>query len=71
MKKKNILVYILIGILGTAAFVAGWALVDLLLGNTKTYTDGLKNVLDWVLGVFFGASLAVFMWKKGDKDSGK
>lgn len=70
--KKGLLKYILVGVLACAVFLVGFSLIDMLLDSEKTFADGFKSVLDWILGVCFGSSCAYSLWKKDNKkDSGK
>lgn len=71
MKKKNPLVYVLIGVIAAVAFVAGWAGIDVLLGNAKDFVSGMKNLVTIVLAVLFGGSVASSLWKKGNKGNEK
>lgn len=69
MKKgKNPVVYILIGVLAAAAFVAVWSLIGLLIGNVKSFGDGLKDIVHLICGAIFGAGVASSLWKKDDKE---
>ena len=74
MGSTSIVKYILIGVLACAAFVTGFAFLNTLIHEGRTFADGFKNVIDWILGVCFGASCAYSVWKKDngkDKDSEK
>ena len=70
MGSKSIVKYILIGVLACAAFVTGFAFLNTLNQEGRTFADGFKNVLDWILGVCFGVSCAYSVWKK-DNSKGK
>ncbi len=69
--KKNLGIYILIGILAAAAFMAGFAAFDVLLGNKPTFVEGLKSVWHIVCGIVFGISVAGSIWKKNNKEEKK
>ena len=68
---KNILKYILIFVVAVAAFLCGWALIDMLIHPGTPFVDGFKKVFDWVLAIIFGASCAFTAWKKDNKDNDK
>lgn len=68
--KNKLLKYILIGILAAAAFLVGWALIEMLIHPERTFADGFKGIIDWILAVCFGASCAYTSWKK-DNNGGK
>ena len=63
----KLLKYILVGVLGAAAFLVGFAFIGTLLHSEKTFADGFKSIIDWILAIFFGGSCAFSMWKKDNK----
>ena len=72
MESKNLLKYILIGIVSTGLFLVVFALFGMLIHPEKTFADGFKGPLDWILAVAFGASCAYSLWKKDNGgNSGK
>ena len=66
--KKGMLKYILIGVAGAALFLVVFAFISPMLHPEKTFADGFKSILDWILSICFGSSVAYSLWKK---DNGK
>ena len=64
----KMLKYILVGVLGAGAFLVGFAFIGTLLNSEKTFADGFKGVIDWILALVFGSSCGYSLWKK---DNGK
>ena len=62
--KKSMLKYILIGVGAAALFLVFFAFLGSLLHPEKTFTDGFKNIFDWILAICFGCSIAYTLWKK-------
>ena len=71
MKTNNLLKYIVIGIVCAALFLVAFALFGMLLHPEKTFADGFKGVLDYILAVVFGCSIASAVWKKDNAKDGK
>jgi hypothetical protein len=71
MKKGNLLKYILIGVLAAAAFLVGFAFIHSLINKDKTFADGFKSWIDWLLAVVFGTSCAFSSWKKDNEGEKK
>ena len=69
MKNKNLLKYIIIGIACAGLFLVAFALFGSLINPEKTFADGFKSVLDYILAVVFGVSIASAVWKK-DNNAG-
>ena len=66
--KKSLLKYILVGVGAAALFIVAFAFIGSLLHSDRTFADGFKSIFDWILGIFFGSSVAYSLWKK---DNGK
>ena len=62
--KKGMLKYILIGVAGAALFLVVFAFISQMLHPEKTFADGFKSILDWILAICFGSSVAYSLWKK-------
>ena len=62
--KKGLLKYILIGVGAGALFIVFFSFVSSMLHPEKTFADGFKNILDWILAICFGSSVAFSLWKK-------
>ena len=43
----------------------------MLINSGKTFADGFKDVLDYVLSIIFGASIAYAVWKKNNQGEKK
>ena len=72
MESKNLLKYILIGIVSTGLFLVAFALFGMWIHPEKTFADGFKGVLDWILAAVFGCSCAFSVWKRDNGgNSGK
>jgi hypothetical protein len=69
--KKSIVKYILIFAVAAAAFLCGWALIDMLIHPGTQFADGFKKVFDWILAVIFGISCAFSSWKKDNQGNDK
>ena len=69
--KNNIVKYILIAVGAAAAFICGWALIDMLIHPGTQFADGFKKVFDWILAVVFGISCAFSVWKKDNQGNDK
>ena len=46
-------------------------LFGMLINSGKTFADGFKDVLDYVLSIVFGASIAYAVWKKNNQGEKK
>ena len=62
--KNGLLKYILIGVGAAALFLVFFAFVGSMLHSEKTFADGFKSILDWILAICFGSSVAYSLWKK-------
>ena len=62
--EKSMLKYILIGVGAAALFLVFFAFVGSMLHSEKTFADGFKSILDWILAICFGSSVAYSLWKK-------
>lgn len=69
--KNHIVKYILIAVGAAAAFLCGWALIDMLIHPGTQFADGFKKVFDWILAVIFGISCAFSVWKKDNQGNDK
>lgn len=69
--KKGLLRYVLLGVVFTAISLVFFAVFSMLIRPDKTFADGFKSILDWVLAACVGCSGAYSLWKKDNKGSGK
>lgn len=69
--KKNMLKYIGCGILAAALFLVAFAFIGTLINPDKTFADGFKDVLDWILAAVFGFSCGSGLWKRDNKGNEK
>ena len=71
MKTKNLLKYIIIGIVCAALFLLAFAFIETLLHPEKTLADGFKSIFDYILAIVFGVSVASAVWKKDNQGEKK
>lgn len=64
MDRKNLIRYILCGIVYVAVVVLVISLVRSLLDSSATFTDGLRNPYIWLCAVLAGVSTAYTQSKK-------
>ena len=67
MKTKNLLKYIIIGIVCAGLFLLAFAFIETLLHPEKTLADGFKSIFDYILAIVFGVSVASAVWKKDNQ----
>ena len=71
MKTKNLLKYIIIGIVCAGLFLLAFAFIGTLLHPEKTLADGFKSIFDYILAIVFGVSVASAVWKKDNQSEKK
>lgn len=71
MKTKNLLKYIIIGIVCAGLFLLAFAFIETLLNPEKTLADGFKSIFDYILAIVFGVSVASAVWKKDNQGEKK
>ena len=74
MKTKNLLKYIIIGIVCAGLFLLAFAFIGTLLHPEKTLADGFKSfksIFDYILAIVFGVSVASAVWKKDNQGEKK
>lgn len=65
---KNPLACILVGLLAGAAVFAGFALLDMAVGNAPDFVSGMKSIRNIALGLVGACGVAWTLWKKGGKE---
>ena len=65
---KNPLACILVGLLAGAAVFAGFALLDVAVGNAPDFVSGMKSIRNIALGLVGACGVAWTLWKKGGKE---
>ena len=65
---KNPLACILVGLLAGAAVFAGFALLDMAVGNAPDFVSGMKSIRNIAISLVGVCGVAWTMWKKGSKE---
>ncbi len=65
---KNPLACILVGLLAGAAVFAGFALLDVAVGNAPDFVSGMKSIRNIAVALVGACGVAWTLWKKGGKE---
>lgn len=69
--KKNLLKYIACGIAAAALFLTAFAFLGSLIHPERSFADGFRSIIDWILAAVFGFSCGSGLWKRDSRKNGE